>query len=183
MWALVAAILVAVPWAGCQLYIRSHHLSFVPYGIAASNILYVEEKQWGIGLPGDNETGVLVYEMPEAVAEGLEAGGVGYLEQLPRKPQSPPPDFRGVYSDWQETPVVPDPRHWGSSDYEGTRYWVSPGIGDYLNKYGFPIPIDASIEAMINDAISKSGGYYAYGRIGMILLIPRVRRIVYAYNG
>ena len=47
----------------------------------------------------------------------------------------------------------------------------------------FPIQVNSSIEAMINDAISTPGSYYTYGRIGIILVIPKVRRIVFAYNG
>jgi len=61
--------------------------------------------------------------------------------------------------------------------------WNAPGIGDYMFIYGFVVPLDAEVERMVNEAIFDTGSYYAYGRIGMVILIPQALRIVYAYNG
>lgn len=140
-----------------------------------SSILYVSEEAWGFG-PGANETGIIVYKMPEVVAHELETSGLAYLQALPKNPGR---GWQGRYSQWRLTPVVNDGR-WPSARERGD--WVSPGIGDYIFKYVYT-PLDAEVEQMVNEAIFSGGSYYAYGRIGMIILIPHTRRIVYAYNG
>lgn len=52
-----------------------------------------------------------------------------------------------------------------------------------MGAYGFGIEIDKSIEELIDKAINQTGNYYAYGRIGVIILIPAEEKIVYVYNG
>ncbi len=176
--AVVIALTVAMPWLGCQLYIRSHHLSFVPEALNVSNVLYVSDQSWGFG-PGGNETGLLVFQLPASVAAQLKAHGIDYLEKLPRNTRE---GWHGRYTDWHETPLMIDD-DWGSASYEGRKYWTSPGIGDYLNKYGFPIPLEKTWEDMINRALFTPGSYYAYGRIGLIIIVPDELRVIYAYNG
>jgi hypothetical protein len=183
-WIAIIGLIIAIPWGGCQLNLHYHRLSFVPEAMGVSHILYAAEQSWGFG-PGGNETGIIVYEMPKAVAEQLEARGLAYLQSLPQQPGG---DWHGRYDNWRPTPVVRD-RRWpkgGTGDrvsVEGGPSWISPGIGDYMFFYGFEIPLDLGVERMVNEAIFTSGGYYAYGRIGMIILIPAAQRIVYAYNG
>ena len=177
-WTLVIALLVVVPWIGWKLFLRQHHLSFLPGAMGVSKILYVAEESWGFG-PGGNETGIIVYEMPDDVTAALKAGGLTYLSGLPRQPTS---NWQGVYANWRETPIVPDDQ-WLKSHNEGSWQWTSPGIGDFMFRYGFAHRFDEGIEKMVNDAIFKPGSFYAFGRIGLIVLIPAERRIVYAYNG
>lgn len=176
--AIVVALMVGLPWAGCQLYIRDHHLSFVPEAMSVSNVLYVSEKSWGFG-PGGNETGLLVFEMPVPVATELKNRGLDYLRELPRNIRQ---GWHGRYTDWHETPLMVGD-DWGSTSYEGQKYWTSPGIGDYLNKYGFPVLLDGAWEDLTNRALFRPGSYYAYGRIGLIILVPGELRVIYAYNG
>lgn len=59
----------------------------------------------------------------------------------------------------------------------------NPSILNYMNAYGFGIRISPEIKKLTDDAITKSGNYYAYGRIGIIIVIPAEKRVVYAYNG
>jgi len=56
-------------------------LSFAPKGLGVSKILYVAEESSGFG-PGGNETGVIVYELPENAATEIEKNGVAYLEKI-----------------------------------------------------------------------------------------------------
>lgn len=176
-WVIALGILVVLPWGGCQLYSHHDRLSHVPTTMGVSNVLFQDMQSWGFG-PGANDTGLIVYEMPQAVAENLDSGGLLYLGGLPRQEGS---GWHGRYVNWQETPLIPNDNWPKKPDEE--RFWTSPGIGDYLGKYGYPIRIPTEIEALVNQAIFHKGSYFAYGRIGMIILIPSERRIVYAYNG
>jgi hypothetical protein len=108
-WIVVLALVILIPWLGLQLLIRRHHLSFVPDAMGVWNLLYVSEESWGFG-PGGNETGVIVYEMPRAVAEALQSQGLEYLQKLPRKSRSSGNRYRGLYSNWHPTPVELDNR-------------------------------------------------------------------------
>lgn len=148
-----------------------HHLRLLPPALGVSKVLYVAEESLGIGLPSDNETGMIVYEMPEALAKALSRQGIAYLEQHGKDKRHP---------HWNATPVpVTD---WGSPSHEGMR-WVSPGIGDFLAAYGFPVRLDPDFEKLTNDAIFQPGSFYAYGRGDITILMPERRRIVFAYRG
>lgn len=150
-WTVVVALMVGMPWVGSQLYLRSHHLRVVPEALNVSNVLYVSEQSWGFG-PGGNETGLLVFQLPASVAAQIKARGIGYLEKLPQNPWE---GWQGRYTEWRETPLMMDD-DWGSASYEGRKYWTSPGIGDYLNKYGFPVPLEKTWEDMVNRAFSNT---------------------------
>jgi hypothetical protein len=180
-WLVAIAVLIGVAWGGYQFLVRNHRLSFVPEAMDVSHILHASEESWGFG-PGGNETGITVYEMPKAVAAQLETAGLKYLENLPQQSHG---HWRGRYEKWLPTPLVYDDRWPGDqvarNQIDGD--WTSPGIGDYMFRYGFVIPLDRDVERMVNDAIFRPGSYYAHGRIGMIILIPAARRIVYAYRG
>jgi hypothetical protein len=167
-------------WGDWPLQLRNHHLSFVPEAMEVSEILYVAEDSWGFG-PGANETGIIVYPMPEAVAAGLIAEGVAYLEALPRNQRG---DWHGTYDNWRDTPIRQD-KHWPviAASEPHICGAISPGIGDYTFPYDVCIPFDRDIERMVNQAIFVPGSYYAHGRAGVLILIPKARRIVYAYNG
>lgn len=176
--AFVIALMVGVPWVGYKLYIRSHHLSFVPDALSVSNVLYASEQSWGFG-PGGNETGLLAFQLPAAVVQQLKTRGTDYLENMPQNARQ---GWQGRYTDWHKTPLVMDD-HWGASSYDGRKSCTSSCIGDYLNQYGFSIPLEKKWEDMANRALSIPGSYYAYGRIGIIIIIPDELRVIYAYSG
>ena len=60
---------------------------------------------------------------------------------------------------------------------------MGDGVAAYMARYGFCIPFDREVEALADEALARPGSFYAFGRIGMLLLIPAKRRIVYAYSG
>src|SRR5688572_18709901 len=172
---IVIAVVIGVPLGGYYLLGYFWRLGFVPQAMGVWNVLYASEQSWGFG-PGGNETGIIVYKMPEAVAAELEKDGITYLAHLAEQSNG-----RGRYETWLPTPIVSDQR-WpqgGRGKMEGLT-WTSPGIGDYLFRYGFWIPVDKAVEQMVNDALFRPGSYYAHGRTGMIILAPAARRIVYA---
>ena len=86
-------------------------------------------------------------------------------------------DWRGIYEHWQPTPILVE-----GTDSSMNRV-MSHNIADYLDRYGFGIEIDPQINQEINNAISTPGSFAAYGRIGLIIVIPKVNKVVYVYNG
>lgn len=142
-------------------------------------VTYVSEESsgWGPG-GGYNATGLIVYAMPDAVFDGLQKNGIGYLNQLPFDARR---CCEGRYEKkWKATPIDTTVKAWDYSSSEVGQL-ETPKIGDYLGKWGYPVPLDSDIEAMVDNAISKPGSFYAYGQMRLIILIPEQRRIVFAY--
>ena len=175
----VSAFLALFAAAGWYLFKRSHHLSFVPPAMGVRTILYVEKEAWGFG-PGGNETGIIVYEMPETTRERILNEGIDWLNGLPGSGNR----WRGRYRNWHSTPFDPDVA--GAFDIwamENESCGHGGGIAGYMFRYGFCVPFDPHYESLANEALSSSGGFYAFGRIGMLLLIPSKDLVIYAYNG
>jgi hypothetical protein len=181
-WISAIAILCLVLLTSFKLLERKHRFSFVPEALGVSNILYANEESWGFG-PGGNETGVIAYELPDAVAKEIQRAGVGFFAAMPPK-AGDSHDWHGRYEKWQPTPILGDPS-WASGELDRKNVTVnSPQkIAHYLDKYGFGIPIDSHIEQIVNEAISKPGSFFAYGRIGVLIVIPDMRKVIYVYNG
>ena len=80
-WIGAIAVLTLLLLFSFKLWERSHHLSFVPDGLSVSTILYVEEESWGFG-PGGNETGLIVYELPDSTAKEIQKAGIDYFTKI-----------------------------------------------------------------------------------------------------
>jgi hypothetical protein len=141
---------------------REHRLSFVPKKLSVSNIVYIKEEIFGFG-PGGNETGILVYELPDHIARDIEKVGIEYfVDLIPSQVNN-----NDSYRKWQKTP---------KTDIEK--------IEDHLNRYGFGISIEEPIRNEINEAISKPGSFVANGNRGQILIVnPKNRKVFLAYSG
>ncbi len=148
--------------------------SYIPEGLGISNVLYAAEDS-SVFSSIENEAGIIVYELPEGIAEDIRKGGVGYLAKFHPK-SGGSNDWHGDFEQWQSTPIALD-KAW--LDEKGT----TPKISNYLNKYGFGIHIDSQIEDEINSAVSTRGSYFASSPLGMLIVIPETRRVVYAYTG
>lgn len=180
----VTTLLVAITTAILftkQNSLTAHHLSFIPPAMEVSDVLYVAEEAWGLG-PGGNETGIIVYEMPQSTREKIEQAGVSWLDGL----SGSGTDWHGRYATWHMTPF--DPTVQGAFDIWAMDSSLEScghggGIASYMFRYGFCIPFDPEIENIANEALSSPSNFYAFGRIGMLLLIPDKNRIIYAYNG
>jgi hypothetical protein len=173
--ACVVVALGAVVVICYNLWEKKRELSFVPDGLGISTIVYSQEESWGGG-PGGNQTGIIVYELPDGVSKKIQNEGIEFLNTMPQNSGSTY-DWHGRYEKWESTPILLD----GSDG--NTNSTKSYEIAKYLNRYGFGIPVDQQVEREINDAISKPGSFVAYGRIGLLIVIPVARRAVYAYNG
>jgi hypothetical protein len=164
--------------AGCQQRppsaeaIEAHRLSFVPCGMEVNEITYAANERMGldfIALPGDNEGGLFVYSLPPEVAAAIGEGGLDALRRYSCRVE-PSGTWHGRYTDWHETPIAPNWR------------WESTDIVDYVTRY-VSMDVDPEVARAINAAIHVPGSFYAFGRIGVFIVIPARGEAVYAYNG
>lgn len=168
------ALLTLAAVAGWKVMVHAHHLGHVPGALHVTRVLYVSEDAWGFG-PGGNEAGFLAYALPRRIARQLETGGVAWLDRQDGRRRSP--GWRGRFDDWRATPM--QPHHRWRPDPASGRFDVL----QYVCAYGFCIDIDPAQRAAVEEALHAPGSFYAFGRIGMILLVPRTRRVYFLYNG
>ncbi len=64
-----------------------------------------------------------------------------------------------------------------------SRTEAGPLLYNYLNQYGFGIPIKREVVSEIDRAVSAPGSWYAYTRNGVILLMPLTNHVAYIYAG
>jgi hypothetical protein len=167
-------LLIAVPVVGFKMYERRFMLSVVPDALDVSAIAYSKEESWGFG-PGGNEAGIRVYPLPEHVSKEIEARGIDYFKTMPPNTDQHDREWRGSYSKWEETPIKRE-RHWDSGKQRLDIY-------DYICAYGFCIDIEPDIVRQANGIVNAPDSYYAYGRIGVIVVSPENNLVLYFYNG
>lgn len=153
-------------------------LGYVPEALMVQKILYASEDSWGGG-PGGNETGLIVYELPSDVADEIGRSGIDYLTNM-RRSIDPKRDRKNYYPLWRHTPV------------ESNDIWVPqnqvnqknhPSVRHFLDKYGFMIPIDPEIEQQIDSALTSTGSFYGANRKGVMIVMPRAKRVAFIYRG
>ena len=173
---LILGLLIAIPLVACKGYERSVMLSFVPDALDVHSIAYTKEESWGFG-PGGNEAGVRVYPLGDEVARKIEAGGLKFFATMPSNEDQASHDWRGRYEDWHETPIRADV-HWQPNPKTGRM-----AMYDYVCAYGFCIDVDPDVVREVEQVVNEPGNYYAYGRIGVIVVSPKSRKVFYLYNG
>lgn len=173
----VMALLVqgGLYWA-YHLYLHDYRLSLVPDALEIKEVRYAVEKSWGFG-PGGNETGFILYDLPQPTANAAESG-LSFFTNLPDNPLDRRRDWRGSYTNWQRTPVRAEPQHWPQNAEIGALR-----ARDYLCRYGFCIAVKPALLKQVDNLLNSPGSYYAYGRIGLIIVSPQQRLVVYMYNG
>ena len=173
---LLLFVLIAGPYAAFKSYERSFMLSVVPDAFHVTAISYSEEESWGFG-PGGNEAGIRVYPLSGQIADEISQRGIEFFNNLPPNRDQRSRGWRGRYETWSQTPI------------SETKYWKTKGemkgldIYDFICRYGFCIGIDPKVVKEANDAVNSGGSYYAYGRIGLIVVNPNKRQVFYMYNG
>lgn len=165
---------VAAKWR-FDAYERAFHLSFVPDVLGVTSMSYVSEESAGFG-PGANESGIRVYPLPESALPNTRSGLL-FFEHMPQHYNDPGRGWRGSYSNWRETPVVAEAHRWERRGSEPLK------AIDYLCYYGICADVDPAVLKQVDDMINSPGSYYAYGRIGMLIVSPAKRLVVYLYNG
>lgn len=164
---LVGTIVALYSWY--KNYEQTFYLNHVPQEMGVSKILYQTTESWGFG-PGGNETGIIVYELPESSAKTIKNTGIDYFSILSLE-DTPRNEYIRQCSEWSETPMKND----------ANSSWI---LGDFLDQYGFGIAVDSGIEKKVNSAVSKSGSYFTNCQGSIILIvIPEINKVVMVYAG
>ncbi|WP_093084165.1 hypothetical protein [Sphingobium sp. AP50] len=173
---LAGLLVVASPYLLFKAYELRFVLARVPSPLHVAWIEYrLEDSFGGIGLPGDNETGLVVYRLTEASARWARSMGPRLGEALP-----------GGASRWHATPVDESGEHntWHHYDSEADKHGHPATISEYLDKYGFSIPIEKGRDDEANRAIRAPGSFYSYGRGGSVTIVDPARgKVYFAYAG
>jgi hypothetical protein len=168
-------LLVLVPYGAYRGIEHSRIMNLAPADLDVSGIIYSKEESYGLLGPGVNETGLIVYSLPEQVAQKITEQGVEFFNQVGRRFGS-----QTSHAAWLETPFVPDEK-WTVAN---TKPSPPPKIADFLEKYGHGITLDPSVEEMVNEAISTPGSFYSYAQeVGLVIVVPRARKAIFTYAG
>lgn len=177
---IVAASVTTITLISLKIYVQSYEKSFmlsaVPDALHAQSVSYSKEESWGFG-PGGNEAGIRTYPLSDSVVRDIAQRGMEFFRNMPPNKDQQERRWRGYYGNWAETPVASGER-WQPRQGSGTLH-----IYDYICRYGFCIDIDPDIVSMANSIVNSAGSYYAYGRIGLIVVSPEHKLVVYMYNG
>lgn len=176
---------IASPFAAFKIAERSYVLARVPEPLEVAEIEYRLEESWGLGfMPGDNETGFVVYRLTDESADWARKQGNQLGDML-----------SGAKGAWRQTPV--DDRsdeaaigNWHHYDRDPSMMSVDrpkhhpPTIEEYLEKYGSPIPIEEGRDNEADQSIQSSGSIYSYGQGGSVTIVDPIRgKVYFAYAG
>jgi hypothetical protein len=175
-YVLLFCTLVTVPVAALKVYERGLMLSVTPDALDVNSISYSKEESWGFG-PGGNEAGIRVYPLSKEIAKQISEHGIDFFNNMPPNKNQRKRRWRGSYYNWSETPIRVD-HHWQPN--EKTKNF---DIYDYICAYGFCIDIEPKVVDEANAIVNGAGSYYAYGRIGLIVVCPSKKLVLYMYNG
>ncbi|PRH87057.1 hypothetical protein C5L14_10385 [Labrys okinawensis] len=156
-------------------------LDRVPQPLQVAAVEYRLEESWGLGfMPGDNETGFVVYRLTGQSAKWARDQGSRLGGRLP-----------GGTAQWHRTPVgdTGDERWYPHDDTlqmkgaaPGSLH--SPSIAEYLGRYGFFISIEKKRATEADQAIQAGGSFYAYARGGRVTIVDPARgKVYFAYAG
>jgi hypothetical protein len=162
---LPTAAVIGLGYGAFEISEHRSRMNLMPADLDVTGIVYSEEKNWGsalLPLPGDNETGFLIYSLSDAIANTIAMEGLGFFRRSDNIDRRI--GMQRTFTNWNETPL-------GNT------------ISGYLNHFGFGIRIDRAVEAAVDDAISKPGSFYCYGRYGLVIVIPQAKRAIFAYAG
>ncbi|HEV7323097.1 MAG TPA: hypothetical protein VGO04_31215 [Ensifer sp.] len=160
---IIAVGLLAImgPSVASKIAERNHVLARVPEPLEVAEIEYRLEELFGVGfMPGDNETGFVVYRLTDESADWARKQGSKLGEVL-----------SGEKGAWRATPVGDTQQHLSS-------------LEEYLEQYGFAIPIEKGRTDEANRAVQSGGSFYSYGRGGSVTIVDPTRgKVYFAYAG
>ena len=175
----VAILFIASPYVAYKLRDWAGLLARVPEPLEVAAVEYRLEESWGIGGPGDNETGFVVYRLSEFSAKWARSRVTNLSSLLP-----------GGADAWRPTPVGEAGDHDEWHPYDNDPSWNlrsephPPTIAEFQEKYGHLIDIEKGADSEANLAIQTKGSFYSYGRGGSVTVVDPARGKVYcAYAG
>lgn len=165
---IVVACIILIPYGLLNNYEKTYYLDYIPQEMGVSKILYQETDSWGFG-PGGNETGVVVFELPENSAKTIENAGIDFFNVISREDTQRNKYIREC-GEWQESPL-------GDTNSSWT-------LNSFLDRYGFGIAVDEGIEKEINLVASKKGSYFTGCSGGAVIIVaPKIKKVFFVYAG
>lgn len=167
---LMGAVIASSPYLAYKAYNLYQVLARVPAPLHVSWIEFRSEEAWGIGGPGDNATGFVVYRLTASSAAWARAQG----NQLGNR-------LSNDRATWLPTPMIDNcvADLWGHCSNGATKPGAALNLGDLLDRFGYSIPVDPNRAAEFDDAIRKPGSVYGYTRGRSITVVDPVRGKVY----
>lgn len=167
----------ALPY-GCHLMETAGLRALVPAQLQAGEEVYRSKVISGYGLPGDNETLLAAYSLPEHTSRRIKAEGLSYVSTLYTK--------KNGYYVWRPTPLYGEDQRLFRTEDDQTddAYPQGVDIANYLNRFGFGIAVRSDIRRDVNRVLNSAGGYYARGRGGTLIIVsPQQNRVYTAVAG
>lgn len=170
-----AALSVCSPYLVWKTYDVITLFARVPKPLRSLWVDYRVEDSWGIGGPGDNETGFIVYHLTPDSTAWAKSQGATLGANLDAKD-----------GEWLPTPIddtLPE-RGWHDGYDDRNRPPHPADLAEYLVQYGFGIAVDKNWLAQANRAIRNPGSFYRYGQGGRVTIVaPAAGKIYVAYAG
>lgn len=136
---------------------REHFRQALPAQIEPAGLILID------GMSDFREgCGVAVWRLSEATAASLQQHGFGYLQSAQQARGYAESYYR--YGPWQATPLA---------DAQSMDGWLPLGCAD----------APEALQEQILRGAQGMQGYYSEKREGVLLVLPRERLIVFAYNG
>lgn len=166
---IVVACIILIPYELLKNYEETFYIEHIPQEMGVSKILYQKTESWGFG-PGGNETGVVVFELPDNSAKTIQNAGKNYFYVI-SKEDTPRNKYIRKCGEWSETPVKSEPNtNWH--------------LGNFLDQYGFGIYVEQSIEDEVDEAMQTSGSYYTGCAGGALIIVaPKIKKVFFVYAG
>ena len=171
---LIILAMIAIPYLLFKFEVWRHYISQIPADLKVFSIDYMAYESWGFGGPGDNETGLILYEMPLETANAMRLAGKAFL--LDPENIALRKGRQLSFVEWRETPVK---THGRQPLLPGRQFTIA----GYLNRYGFGIEIDPAVEETIDRIASSPDSYYSFGRVGLVIVAPAERKVIFTYAG
>lgn len=153
----------------------NRYMQLLPSQLHVTSISYKHEECWcsGLGLPGDNETGVIVYPLPDDTVARIRNEGAAFFDGLG-------PKWRG----WKTTPIATTGRLWGPAPGARDHAADASPLDAFLNKWGFGIDVDPVVKSMIDRAIVGPDSFYVFRPGGLVVIVaPQAKSAFYIYAG
>ena len=136
---------------------REHFRQALPAQIEPAGLILID------GMSDFREgCGVAVWRLSEATAASVQQHGFGYLQSAQQARGYAESYYR--YGPWQATPLA---------DSQSMDGWLPLGCAD----------APEALQEQILRGAQGMEGYYSEKREGVLLVLPRERLIVFAYNG
>ncbi len=158
------------------LFYRHHidiSLKVAPEGLNITKVIYGYNTFGGFGGPGDQETGLNIYRLPNEITEQIEEKGIDFLNNLP---------LNNLSDSWHKTPIHNTDGSIASFSLSGSLMSIfgdSKAYEKAIKEAGNPIVG----QDKVNQLIQATGNfYYQTMNGGIVLIAPKKNGLFFIIN-